>query len=156
MIEKFAELKVQLAELATVLNTFKSEAVQLKLVEIIFGTDSGEDPHEKDGNGRKNSEPAAKRKGNRKPASPKSLAGPPAKRKTLTSGAGANATLNQLAQGAFFDKPRTINDIIEHCKHNLARTFKANEFSGKLGRMVRDGELSRKKNSDNQYEYQKA
>ena len=53
------------------------------------------------------------------------------------------------------NKPRTINDLIEHCKHNLARTFKANEFSGKLGRMVRNSELTRKKNTDKQYEYKK-
>ena len=61
----------------------------------------------------------------------------------------------QLAESDFFKEPRTINDIIEHCKHNLARSFRANEFSGKLGRMVRNEELKRKKNKDHQYEYKK-
>ncbi len=70
-------------------------------------------------------------------------------------GTGAVAILTKLATTDFFDKPKTINDILEHCKDNLARTFKANEFSGKLGRMVRGKELKREKNADNQYEYKK-
>jgi hypothetical protein len=78
------------------------------------------------------------------------------KPKNAPAGAGAVATLTQLLAGNFFDKPRTINDIIEHCKHNLARTFKPNEFSGKLARMVRNGALTRKKNADKQYEYKKS
>jgi hypothetical protein len=77
------------------------------------------------------------------------------KRRKASSGIGAVATLSQLLSGNFFDKPRTIKDVIDHCKHNLARTFRANEFSGKLGRMVRDHELTRKKNADKQYEYKK-
>src|SRR6266508_7025079 len=77
------------------------------------------------------------------------------KKAKAPGGTGAVATLSQLASGTFFDKPRTIKDLIDHCKHNLARTFKANEFSGKLGRMVRNGELTRKKNADKQYEYKK-
>jgi hypothetical protein len=154
MIERFAEIKAQLAELATVLNTFKSEAVQLRLLEMILGEGSGEQDTEQSD---KIKFPATrKRKSKNKPASSDPAAQSRAKRKSVSSGAGANATLTQLAQNTFFDKPRTIHDIIEHCKHNLARTFKANEFSGKLGRMVRDGELKRKKNGDNQYEYQKA
>lgn len=36
MIKNFEELKKQLAELADVLNTFKSEAVQVRLLELIF------------------------------------------------------------------------------------------------------------------------
>ena len=56
-------------------------------------------------------------------------------------------------QTDFFKKPRTIGDILVHCETNLARKIKANEISGKLGRMVRNGELKRTKNADGQYEY---
>jgi len=36
-IENLAEMKKQLTDLASVLNTFKSEAVQLRLLEFILG-----------------------------------------------------------------------------------------------------------------------
>lgn len=161
MIENFAEIKTQLAELATVLNTFKSEAVQLKLLDIILGEGfvpraettqrMAPTPAKRGGKTKNNN----KGKDNSTPAS-KASAVAPVKRKGAASGAGANATLTQLLQTNFFEKPQTLNDIIVHCKHNMARTFKANEFSSKLGRLVRSNELTRKKNADNQYEYKKA
>lgn len=70
------------------------------------------------------------------------------------SGQGAVATLIKLVEDGFFNEPKSIGNIVEHCDHNLARKFKANEFSGKLGRLVREGTLTRTKNSENQYEYQ--
>jgi hypothetical protein len=150
MIEKLDSIKKQLAELATVLNAFKSEAVQLRLLDFLLGGQSVEKPDKIPGRTRTS----------KKPRSPRTTTttgkGATAKKgKKAPSGTGATATLTQLLSTTFFDKPRTINDIIEHCKHNLARTFKANEFSGKLGRMVRAGELTRKKNADKQYEYKK-
>lgn len=36
MISNFEQMKAQLAELANVINAFKSEAVQLRIVELIF------------------------------------------------------------------------------------------------------------------------
>jgi len=70
-----------------------------------------------------------------------------------SSGTGAVSTLMSVYQTDFFKKPRTIGDILVHCETNLARKIKANEISGKLGRMVRNGELKRTKNADGQYEY---
>jgi len=153
MIEDFEKVKAQLTELARVVNLFKSEAVQLRVVELVFGglleSEQGNPPKSESPQRKKT---ARKRK---KPATAEGPAKPKAKKK-VASGSGAVATLTQLAEGDFFNTTRTIGDIIEHCRHNLARTFKANEFSGKLGRMVRNGELTRKKNADNQYEYKKA
>ncbi len=152
MIEKLESLKEQLGELAAVLNEFKSEAVQLRILEILLDNDS----LTSEGDGRRENGRHGPRIPRRKVRKAKDsdavIAG---KRKKAPAGAGAPATLTQLLSGDFFDQARTINDIIEHCKHNLARTFKANEFSGKLGRLVRSGELTRKKNADNQYEYKK-
>ncbi len=150
MIDKLDSIKKQLAELATVLNAFKSEAVQLRLLDFLLGEQSIEKPDEIPGRTR-----SSKKLRSRRAATPAREGASAKKGKKAPSGTGAPATLTQLLSTTFFDKPRTINDIIEHCKNNLARTFKANEFSGKLGRMVRTGELTRKKNADKQYEYKK-
>jgi len=153
MIQNFDNVKKQLGELAGLINSFKSEAVQLRIIELIFGG-SFEARHddERDGEAVGLKKKSPRRKTKRKARGAKKGG---AKRKP-SSGTGAAATLNQLAEGDFFNTPRTINDIIQHCKENLARGFKANEFSGKLARMVRSGELTRQKNADNQYEYKKA
>ena len=151
MIDKLDDIKKQLlSELATVLNAFKSEAVQLRLLDVLLGQEATEEPdkpHRRTGSSKKSRQ--------RVPAEKATENSSGKKKKKAPSGTGAPATLTQLLSTTFFDKPRTINDIIEHCRHNLARTFKANEFSGKLSRTVRNGELTRKKNADKQYEYEK-
>jgi hypothetical protein len=151
MIENFDSLKKQLSELSTVLNGFKSEAVQLRLLELIFsnGTEQEDDDEANDSESKRR--PARRRNSKAK----KALTDAPIKRKKTSSGTGGNATLNQLLAGPFFDKPRTIGEIVDHCKNYLARSFKPSDFSGKLGLMVRNNELTRKKNADNQYEYNK-
>lgn len=151
MMETFEGMRKQLSELASVLNEFKSEAVQLRILDLVLAgepTDGAEDQPAPRKTARR-----VQMRGTTKPQNASSAR--PGKRKKAPSGTGSPSTLTQLLSGTFFDKARTINDIIEHCKHNLARTFKANEFSGKLGRMVRNNELTRKKNTDNQYEYKK-
>jgi hypothetical protein len=151
MMDRLVSMKDQLSDLAAILNAFKSEAVQLRILDLFFGKESVEDKIEQPEAG------GTTRKVHARRATKVKKAGSvePGKRKKAPSGSGAPGTLTQLLSGTFFEKPRTINDVIEHCKHNLARTFKANEFSGKLGRMVRAGELTRKKNADMQYEYKK-
>ena len=151
MIEKFVSMKKELSELASVLNAFKSEAVQLRILELLLGSKSKEEIAGQEEGGK----PTRRVRARRAPKTKGADGGAPGKRKKEPAGSGANATLTQLLSGNFFDKPRTINNIIEHCKHKLAHTFKANEFSGKLGRMVRDDELTREKNADKQYEYKK-
>jgi hypothetical protein len=153
MIENFETVKKELRELAGVINAFKSESVQLRIVELILGASAIQED-----------QIPAKETVSQKPTRKKQqaatksadVAGKKGKKKATAAGTGAVATLSQLAEGDFFSKPRTINDIIQHCSTSFARKFKASEFSGKLGRMVRNGELTRKKNADNQYEYTKA
>ena len=43
MLKDFDELKRQLSELSKIVNEFKSEAVQLRIVDHIFGLDSAEE-----------------------------------------------------------------------------------------------------------------
>ncbi|MDH4187010.1 MAG: hypothetical protein OEV08_08425 [Nitrospira sp.] len=148
MLKDFEAIKAQLAELADVINKFKSEAVQLRIVELVLqgkNVESG---------GESSNEVATPKKGKkkRKPAS-SSTNTADGKKKRASGGTGAIATLVKVYGEGFFSKPRTISDILAHCETNLARRIKANEISGKLGRMVRTGELKRTKNTDNQYEY---
>lgn len=148
MIDKLDRIKKQLGELATVLNAFKSEAVQLRILDVLLGQEPTKEPDTTERRTRSSKKPPPSRTATAQGSTGK-------KKKMAPLGTGAPATLTQLLLTTFFDKPKTINDIIEHCKNNLARTFKANEFSGKLARMVRNGELTRKKNADKQYEYKK-
>lgn len=158
MVDNFDEVKSQLKELATVINTFKSESVQLRIIEIVLSganfpaveKDAEEQLTEK-------RKPVRRRKRPTKAASnPTETADGNAKTKRRSTGLGAVATLGSVYDAGFFSKSRAIKDILNHCATNLARKIKVNEISGKLGRMVRNGELTRAKNSDGQYEYKNA
>lgn len=155
MFKDFETTKSHLIELAEIINKFKSEAVQLRLVELIFAggsfVPSAASQHE--------ATPPATRAKPRRKSRPKSSSkaddGAGAKKKT-SSGGGAVATLMKTFAEGYFKQPRSISDICAHCEVNLARRIKPNEISGKLGRMVRSHQLSRTKNSDNQYVYSNA
>ena len=158
-IEDIEDKKKQLTDLASVLNSFKSEAVQLRLLEYILGENGSagqrtpRDEH-KANSGRRQRKHRKQRMADTATANGGGNAASP-KKKAATSGNGPVATVTQLLEGDFFKKSQTIGAIVEHCKHNLARSFKANEISGKLGQLVRAGQLTRVKNADKQYEYKK-
>jgi hypothetical protein len=152
MIKNFEEAKKQLAELSEVVNKFKSEAVQLRIVELVFAGGSGQSeetevPHE--GNGQ------APRKHSRKKRKA-ATSSPPAKGESkkarAATGKGPKATLEKFIGEGFFNQKRTIGAVVEHCELK-AQHFKNNELSGPLGRLVRDNKLTRTKNAESQYEY---
>ena len=157
MIERFSELKKDLTELATVLNQFKSEAVQLRLLEVLLGAAPENDTEVKDDGTevKRRAKRRAKRGGEKSSSNLVTVGTVKEKPKKGASGQGASAVLTSLLTEDFFKTYKTIGDIIDHSKHNMARNFKANEFSGKLARLVRSSELTRKKNADGQYEYKK-
>jgi hypothetical protein len=151
MIKNFEEVKRQLAEFSEVVNKFKSEAVQLRIVELVFkgATVSGDE----DSLG--NAEPDALRKRTKKrraAAGDSSQATGDSKKKRSAVGTGPKATLEQFIEEGFFNQKRTIGAVVDHCKIK-ARNFKNNELSGPLGRLVRDNKLSRTTSAENQYEY---
>ncbi|AOY89463.1 hypothetical protein BKP64_15525 [Marinobacter salinus] len=151
MIKNFEEIKLQLMELSDIVNSFKSEAVQLRIVELVFGMEAEHEQDDQD----ETPEKPRKKTARRKRAAKKPEEDTPKKTSSKkANGQGAVATLTKLVDDGFFKEPKSIGNIVEHCDHNLARKFKANEFSGKLGRLVREGTLTRTKNSENQYEYQ--
>lgn len=77
---------------------------------------------------------------------------PPSKSKRRV---GPDAALHQLYDNGFFSSAKTIGNIIEELKHSHGRAFKSSEMSPVLLRYLRNGNLKREKNQDNQYEYSK-
>ena len=156
MIKNFNEIKGQLRELAEIINSFKSEAVQLRLVEMVFEATESHDSS-KLANGDEGSDD---RKGSRRRAprvsrkASKQTDSGSAKAKAGRTG--GKAMLDRLLGEGFFKKPITINRLVEHCAHNVALKYKQSDFSGPLGRLTRDGKLKRTKNADKQYEYSQA
>lgn len=160
MIQDFEEIKRQLSELSEVINRFNSEAVQLRIVELIFGTDRPDTdegvPEPKiPSNFRGRKKRTSKAQKNEPAAATGSDATVQKGRKSGGSAKGAIAILNDLVDGNFFKSNKTINDIVSYCDQSLARRFKASAFSGALARLTRNGVLERQKNADGQYEYLK-
>lgn len=146
MIEKLKNMKKQLAELATVLNAFKSEAVQLRLLEFLLGKQSADKPNEIPGRTRTSI----------KARIPVTTGRATAKKKRKSPGhMGGHATVTHLLSTSFFDKPRTISDITKYCKQKFASNLKPSDFSGRLGQLAANGVLERKKNAKNKYAYKK-
>lgn len=155
MIKDFDTLKKELKELATIVNAFKSEAVQLKIVELLFRDqgvseepDDPPPPPEGDKKPRKRKPP--------KQAKPQTDAAPSGSGKKKRSGSsrpGPKGMLEKLVAEGFFKKPKVLKDIIEHCRVNLVLNYKQGDFSGPLGRLTRDGVLKREKNESGQFQY---
>jgi len=153
MIKNFDVIKEQLKELAGIINSFKSEAVQLRLIELIFEAAERCSDAESSGDAPGN-EGGPRRRARGQAAKPPAAA---ANQKGKGSGRpGGKAMLDRLLGEGFFKKPKTINQLVEHCEHNLAFKYKQSDFSGPLARLTRDGRLKRTKNTDNQYEYSEA
>jgi hypothetical protein len=151
MIKNFEEVKKQLAELSDAVNKFKSEQVQLKIVELIFRGAGADEDHSEDP-----SNPAPKKRVRRNKGKGTAAAAQDtgSAKKRAASGTGPMSTLEQFIQDGFFSQKRTIGTVVDHCK-TKARNFKNNELSGPLGRLVRNNKLSRTKTSDGQWEYVK-
>lgn len=156
MIKDFDAVKLQLEELAPIINSFSSEAVQLKIVELILSGQMKSDELLNQENNETDSDalrPKAKKKRTKKTPVRSKDSGAPRPTQKRSPGDGAPATLDKLVENGFFKQKRTIKDIIDHCEMNMARKFKQNEFSGKLARLVRSETLTRTKNEDGLYEY---
>jgi hypothetical protein len=148
MIENIEEVKNQLKELSDVINSFASEAVQLRIIDLVFDALQNQDLVSKIKHEQEPPTPHLKRK--RIKSKVRSF---PTDR--AANGEGPVSTLAKLIDGAFFDQPQSIRSIIEHCEVNLAKKIKQSDISGRLAKMVKEGTLKRVKNSSGQYEYSK-
>jgi len=112
---RFKEAYLQLAE---AVNVFKSEAVQLviaeRLVPLIHGSVE------------------------ENTISERQLTVPfPGKKP------GATKAIQQLLETDYFNLPRTIGEIVDHCATFFGKDYKTSEFSGVLSFHVKQGNLSR-------------
>lgn len=155
MIKDFDTVREQLKELSGIINSYKSEAVQLRLVELIFGssvtlptTNTDLDTPEAV------ILPSPKKRGRKKATrSTQGTTDAPVRPIRASSRPGARSTLAALVTEGFFKQPRTIGSIVAHSDTHLASKFKQSEFSGTLARYVREKKLTRAKNADGQFEY---
>jgi len=145
-------LKKNLAQVAEIVNAFKSESVQLRVLDYILETkiDNTSEAGELLGTKRKRGKKQTKNKTSKKEDG-KNKAGRSAKK----SRPFATAILDELLQSGFFDKKRTIADIISYTGPKMGHHYKTSEISTPLIRFVRDGKLNRDKNAENQFEYLK-
>lgn len=139
MSKPIEKLKKQLIEISEVVNAFRSEAVQVKVVDklldamIEFEKQEGE-------SGDKISNRNIQEDSSTKPASRKKP--------------GATKVLNQLLMTDFFKKPRSISDIAEYCKEHFDSNFKTSELSGILLKLSNEHKLKRQRNDENnRFEY---
>lgn len=155
------EMQKQLKAIAEVVNAFKSESVQLRVVEVLLAqmgasparTATPDFTPAKKTKRRKSSIKVAPETANAAEAHPKASARKPAR---TSASPGAYAMITQLLGDGFFKTPRTISDIVAHCGTSKGHYYKANECSPSLLRLLRDTKLTRKKNKDGQYEYTQA
>ena len=151
MIDNFDHVKKQLKELAAVINEFKSEAVQIRVVEFLF-QQMGLEPANTGKSGDEGDKVRKKKKS--AGSGPKSE-----KKKTSTKRVskggrpGPGTMLNTLIEKEFFKKPRVVQDIINHCKSKTGYTYKTGELSVGLIRAIRNQSLKRSKNDQKQWEY---
>lgn len=155
------ELQKKLKAMADTVNSFKSEAVQLRVIEALL-SQLGIEPSEGSQNPESTRPPKRSRR-LRKGASVSATAtAEPAvkgKRKVArgiargSGSPGAYAMINDLLAANFFKSPKTIGTIVDHCRTARGHHYKANECSPALLRLLRDGKLQRQKNKDGQYEY---
>lgn len=148
MNRNFHELKQQLAELSETINKFESEAVQLRIVELLFSeTGNGSELSEGE-NGVYAAGPG------RLMAGQGEMGGLPGRRRrAVPSASGAVAALAKLVDSDFFLKKRTIGDVVKKCEEEVGTRYRSNAFSGPLSRYARSGVLKREKNAEGKYVY---
>jgi hypothetical protein len=162
MIQNFEQVRAQLKELADVLNSYKSEAVQLRLVELIFDATSRTPAEGVTGSASSDQPVAAlrhravRKRATRKTGAPAEDSSPAPKQRGANGKLGAKGCLSRLLKEGFFRTPQTIGQLVEHCDHHLASKLKSSDFSGSLARLTREKVLKRAKNGEGQYEYTQA
>jgi len=144
MSKYIEKLKKQLIEVSEIVNSFKSEAVQVKVVERLLdamidlekGEGDGVEVFNKRGYKQRTDENGSftSAKGIKKP--------------------GATKVLNQLLNTEFFDTPHSISSIASYCKENFDSEFKTSELSGILLKLANENKLRRERsNENNRFEY---
>ena len=145
--QQIDELKKQLVEISDVVNSFKSEAVQVRVVDRLLDAIIENERSENTYSGT-----ASKRFNASNPAiSNKYDIGGTEKK------LGATKILNQILHTDYFNTPHSIAAIAEYCKEFYSSDFKTSELSGILLKMANEHKLVRQRNVDNnRFEYIRA
>ncbi|WP_461451793.1 hypothetical protein [Mucilaginibacter sp.] len=143
MSKHIEKLKKQLTEIAEVVNAFKSEAVQLKIVDRLLDVLVEFDKADADG------ADFLIKKFRKRPDSDTDDQFAQGRKKP-----GATKVLNQLLNTDFFSTARSISSIAEYCKDNFDSEFKTSELSGILLKLANEHKLKRERSRDNnRFEY---
>ena len=138
MSKHIEKLKKQLMDISEVVNSFKSEAVQVKIIDKLFDamaeSEKGEEGYENGKKSRKHDDSDEQHNSRKKP--------------------GATKILNQLLGTDFFAAPQSISSIADFCKDNFNSSFKTSELSGILLKLAKENKLRRERNdNNNRFEY---
>jgi len=145
MSKHIEKLKKQLVEVAEVVNSFQSEAVQVRIIDRLLDVMIESEKADADG-----SEIFSKK--GRKTRSDDENPTMPGRKKP-----GATKILNQLLSTDFFDTQRSISSIANYCKDQFDSDFKTSELSGILLKLANENKLRRERsNENNRFEYIKA
>jgi len=143
MSKHIEKLKKQLMEISEVVNSFHSEAVQVKVVERLL--DAMIELEKADNDGEVLSKKGYK---NRSDDDGNYTSARGAKKP------GATKVLNQLLTSDFFSTPHSISSIAIYCKDNFDSDFKTSELSGILLKLANENKLRRERsNENNRFEY---
>jgi len=78
---------------------------------------------------------------------------PQAKARRSSSRPGPTQATEALIDSGFFKTGRTLGDIRVELRDTRGLSYKSSDLSPIMTRLLRDGKLTRKRNSDSQYEY---
>ncbi|AMR33843.1 hypothetical protein A0256_21575 [Mucilaginibacter sp. PAMC 26640] len=139
------KLKKQLVEIAEVVNSFQSEAVQVRVVDRLLDEIIEAERVDTEGNEIFNKRVRRPREENEEDQS----ASVQRRKKP-----GATKVLNQLLSSDFFSTPHSISSIADYCKDNFDSDFKTSELSGILLKLAKENKLRRERsNENNRFEY---
>jgi hypothetical protein len=146
MSKHIEKLKKQLIEISEVVNSFRSESVQVRVVDRLLDAMIEMERAENEGIeifNKRGLKHRSEEDGNYH--SPGSAKKP-----------GATKVLNQLLSSDFFDTPHSISAIASYCKDNFDSEFKTSELSGILLKLANEHKLKRERsNENNRFEYVK-
>ncbi|MFD0748771.1 hypothetical protein ACFQZS_01370 [Mucilaginibacter calamicampi] len=139
MSKPIEKLKKQLIEISEVVNAFRSEAVQVRVVDKLLEAMIEFEKNEID-----NTEVFIKKK--------------PETNTTVNIAQrkkpGATRVLHKLLNTDFFKTPHSISSIAEYCMKKLDSDFKTSELSGILLKLSNENKLRRQRNEENnRFEY---
>lgn len=146
MSKHIEKLKKQLLEISEVVNSFRSEAVQVKIIDRLLDAMLEFEKGEVEGTD------VLSRKGRRVRQDDDENSSSAGRKKP-----GATKILNQLLLTDFFAARHSISEIAEYCKEHYDSDFKTSELSGILLKLAKENKLKRERSNDNnRFEYIKA